>query len=236
MYNSKTRKLIWTISRLPKSAQNTEADFNVSIKPTINDIGKVLILVPQVDLVAVDMTTGVNVSKSIKAITTSFNDPIMGNLNGIVQYRKWNFSLDRVKSCVKVNSTVQRVWGVTRSETVQPKKWARSARATPASGTPPPQPTQTASTARRRNDRAFMTWGGGNAERGRLPGPARFDAHASPPLRPPTRAAASRRSASAPWPPLAPRRPRSTDSAGSGGSSHRGSARRARTARAARPS
>ncbi len=85
IYNSKTKKLLWTISRLPKSAQNTAVDFSVSITPTINDIGKVLILVPQVDLTAIDMTTGANVSKSVKAITTAFKDPIMGDLSGIVQ-------------------------------------------------------------------------------------------------------------------------------------------------------
>ncbi|MFA6918498.1 MAG: hypothetical protein WC244_00050 [Patescibacteria group bacterium] len=85
IYNAKTRKLLWTISKLPKSAQNTAVDFNLNITPTINDIGKVLILIPQVDLTAIDLTTGANVSKSVKAITTAFKDPIMGDLNGIVQ-------------------------------------------------------------------------------------------------------------------------------------------------------
>lgn len=85
IYNSKTRKILWTISKLPKSAQNTAVDFNVNITPTVNDIGKVLILIPQVDLTAIDLTTGASVSKSVKAITTAFSDPIMGSLNGIVQ-------------------------------------------------------------------------------------------------------------------------------------------------------
>jgi hypothetical protein len=76
---------LWTISKLPKSAQNTAVDFNVNITPTVNDIGKVLILIPQVDLTAIDLTTGASVSKSVKAITTAFSDPIMGSLSGIVQ-------------------------------------------------------------------------------------------------------------------------------------------------------
>ncbi|MFA6422330.1 MAG: hypothetical protein WCV92_02955 [Candidatus Buchananbacteria bacterium] len=85
IYNSKTRKITWTISSLPKSAKGAEADFNVSITPNDNDLGKVLILIPQVNLAAKDVTTGMDITKSVKAITTSLDDPIMGKVSGIVE-------------------------------------------------------------------------------------------------------------------------------------------------------
>lgn len=84
-YNSKTRKLTWTISRLSKKAKGASASFNVSITPKESDSGRVLVLIPEVKLVARDMDTGADISKTVKAITTSFNDPIMGQLSGIVE-------------------------------------------------------------------------------------------------------------------------------------------------------
>jgi hypothetical protein len=70
---------------LVKSADNTEATFKVAIKPTQDDIGKVLILVSAINLTANDSTTGSNVGKDLKAITTAFNDPTLGQQDGIVQ-------------------------------------------------------------------------------------------------------------------------------------------------------
>ncbi len=84
-YSAKARKITWMISKLPKAAQGAEADFNLSITPTDNDIGRVLILLPEISLVAKDLDTGADISKTIKAITTSFNDPIVGQVSGIVE-------------------------------------------------------------------------------------------------------------------------------------------------------
>lgn len=84
-YNSKTRKFIWQISKLLKSASGTSADFNVTITPGDGDVGKVLVLVPEVHLTAKDLETGATIDKTVKAITTSFNDPILGQVSGIVE-------------------------------------------------------------------------------------------------------------------------------------------------------
>lgn len=84
-YSANARKITWMISKLPKTAQNTEANFNLSITPTEGDMGRVLILLPEVVMIAKDLDTGADISKSIKAITTSFNDPILGQIDGIVQ-------------------------------------------------------------------------------------------------------------------------------------------------------
>lgn len=83
-YNKSTRKVVWKISRLAKTAKGTSANFNVSITPQESDIGRVLILLPEVKLTAKDLDTGADISKAVKAITTSFNDPILGQVSGIV--------------------------------------------------------------------------------------------------------------------------------------------------------
>ena len=85
LYNSKTKKLTWRISKLPKSVKDASASFNISIKPTSDDLGRVMILIPEFKLTAKDLDTGSDISKSIKAITTAFPDPIMGNVSGIVE-------------------------------------------------------------------------------------------------------------------------------------------------------
>lgn len=84
-YNNTTRKLTWRISKLSKTAKGAEADFNLSITPQESDIGRVLILLPEVKLTAKDLATGADISKSVRAITTAFNDPILGQVSGIVE-------------------------------------------------------------------------------------------------------------------------------------------------------
>lgn len=84
-YNKSTGKVVWKISRLPKTAKGTEADFNLSITPQESDIGRVLILLPEIKLTAKDLDTGADISKSLKAITTAFNDPILGQVSGMVE-------------------------------------------------------------------------------------------------------------------------------------------------------
>lgn len=85
VYDATAKKITWYISRLIKSASGTEATFNVSINPTESDIGRVLILVSGISLSAKDSQTGAEINKILKAITTSFNDPILGRTDGIVE-------------------------------------------------------------------------------------------------------------------------------------------------------
>jgi hypothetical protein len=84
-YSANSRKVSWTISKLLRTAAGTEADFNLSITPTDGDVGRVLILLPEIKLIAKDLDTGAAITKTVKAITTSFDDPILGQLSGIVE-------------------------------------------------------------------------------------------------------------------------------------------------------
>lgn len=84
-FKAATNEVVWNISSLPKSPQPIEASFNVDIKPTNNDQGRILILLSNINLAAKDSETGALISKEVKAITTAFDDPILGQTKGIVQ-------------------------------------------------------------------------------------------------------------------------------------------------------
>ncbi|NCN07446.1 hypothetical protein GW933_02010 [Candidatus Falkowbacteria bacterium] len=84
-YNAATNEVIWNISNLKRSAKDVIASFNINIKPTNNDRGRVLILLSGISLSAKDSNTGTLITKDVKAITTSFDDPILGKIKGIVQ-------------------------------------------------------------------------------------------------------------------------------------------------------
>ncbi len=84
-YNSGSNTVRWRISRLAKTARTAEASFNISITPEKDDLGRVLILISEINLEAEDADTGSEISKEYKALTTSFQDPILGQTVGVVE-------------------------------------------------------------------------------------------------------------------------------------------------------
>lgn len=84
-YNAATNEVIWNISNLKRSSDNIVASFNVSIKPTASDQGRILILLSGITLSARDSNTGATINKDVNAITTAFIDPILDQTKGIVQ-------------------------------------------------------------------------------------------------------------------------------------------------------
>ena len=84
-FKAATNEVVWNIFNLPKSPQPIEASFNVNIKPTDNDQGRILILLSNINLVAKDTETGALITKEVKALTTAFDDPILGQTKGLVQ-------------------------------------------------------------------------------------------------------------------------------------------------------
>ena len=84
-FKAATNEVVWNIFNLPKSLQPIEASFNVDIKPTDNDQGRILILLSNINLVAKDTETGALITKEVKALTTAFDDPILGQTKGLVQ-------------------------------------------------------------------------------------------------------------------------------------------------------
>jgi len=85
VYDRSANKVLWKISKLSKTAKGASANFNVSITPQESDFGRVLILVPEIKLSAKDIDVGADINKTVRAITTAFDDPILGKLSGIVE-------------------------------------------------------------------------------------------------------------------------------------------------------
>jgi len=84
-YTPGINKVSWVIGRLPKTASDTGADFSINIKPTLDDAGRVLLLISDITLSAVDVETGAAIDQSIKGLTTAFEDPTLGPVDGIVE-------------------------------------------------------------------------------------------------------------------------------------------------------
>ncbi len=85
IYNSQSNKITWSVNKLPKAIEGAELSFNVTVRPTDDDLGRVLALVSNIQLSAKDGETGAAIEKSQNALTTSFVDPILGRTTGIVQ-------------------------------------------------------------------------------------------------------------------------------------------------------
>ncbi len=83
-YNPSNHSVTWTINQVSPTMR-PEAHFNVSVKPTPNDAGKVLILVSNTSFTATDVATGSQITGLDKALTTAFNDPALGQVPGIVE-------------------------------------------------------------------------------------------------------------------------------------------------------
>jgi hypothetical protein len=84
IYNSQSNKITWSVNKLPKAIDGAELSFNVTVKPTEADLGRVLALVASIQLSAKDGETGADITKTQTALTTSFVDPILGRTTGIV--------------------------------------------------------------------------------------------------------------------------------------------------------
>jgi hypothetical protein len=85
IYNAANNEVMWNISYLDRSSDTVTASFNVDISPDNDDKGRVLIMLSDISLSAKDSDTGSDINKNAQAITTSFNDPILGKISGIVQ-------------------------------------------------------------------------------------------------------------------------------------------------------
>lgn len=83
-YDEGGRKVIWNIGRMPISVYKAEAEFNISITPSENDVDKILVLTPGASVSAFDIETGEIISKQGKAKTTRLEDDDIAETDGRV--------------------------------------------------------------------------------------------------------------------------------------------------------
>lgn len=83
-FNVNTREIIWTINLIPLTVRKLEGSFEVSINPTNEDEGNLLVLTPETTLEAYDKKTNDQIFLTQGAITTNLDGDIIAEGKGIV--------------------------------------------------------------------------------------------------------------------------------------------------------
>ncbi|MBU1132278.1 hypothetical protein KKC32_03485 [Patescibacteria group bacterium] len=83
-FDENTRKLTWTINRLPASAKEAHANFGIEFTPTKNDLGNVVKLTGNVTLSAKDTVTDNVIVKTKNIITSVLDQDPMAESQGFV--------------------------------------------------------------------------------------------------------------------------------------------------------
>lgn len=83
-FNPETRQIAWTINRIPLGTPRLVANFELSITPNESQVGRILILTPEVNLQAIDSETESEITKTGEGITTNLETDPMVKGKGIV--------------------------------------------------------------------------------------------------------------------------------------------------------
>lgn len=83
-FDETSRQVTWTIGRLPLSATEMEAEFEVSITPTAEDENKIMVLITGSKAEAIDQETNVKIERTGEPKTTRLTDDDIANTDGIV--------------------------------------------------------------------------------------------------------------------------------------------------------
>ncbi len=84
-FDPTTRKVTWTIGRLPITTYETDAEFSISVTPTETDRNKIMVLVSGSTVSAIDNETQSLISKTLSAKTTRLEDDDIANTDGMIQ-------------------------------------------------------------------------------------------------------------------------------------------------------
>ncbi len=77
-YDPQTRKVVWNVGNLLPGAKDIQASFALKLTPTEKQVNKVLVLLNNINLTALDGKTGENIQTFQKPLTTDLeSDPIM---------------------------------------------------------------------------------------------------------------------------------------------------------------
>ena len=84
-YDQFAHRVIWDIDELSTYDKTPTAEFSISITPNKDDINKILILLNQTRILALDTVTNQEINNKIKARTTKLEDDKMIKNDGVVQ-------------------------------------------------------------------------------------------------------------------------------------------------------
>lgn len=83
-FNPVSRELIWKINRLPYDANNPNLTFHLEIKPTKDDVGKIIKILNNATLTAVDTVTQAPLTQTTGILTTNLDEDSFGSGQGVV--------------------------------------------------------------------------------------------------------------------------------------------------------
>lgn len=84
-YDDKTRKVSWTLNRLPSDVSAAEMSFDIDLTPTVSDDGRFAGLLGQSDLQATDEDVKETILSTSKALTTDLQDDAGAKGKGVVR-------------------------------------------------------------------------------------------------------------------------------------------------------
>ncbi|MBT5807899.1 hypothetical protein HOI18_01345 [Candidatus Uhrbacteria bacterium] len=83
-YNSTTRQVSWTISRMPTSVENAGAWFGVAINPAEGDVGRFIKLTNPTSFTATDAATDEGLSETLEIVSSDLSSDAFGEGKGVV--------------------------------------------------------------------------------------------------------------------------------------------------------
>jgi uncharacterized repeat protein (TIGR01451 family) len=87
-YDEDTKELIWSLNRLPLSAEQASLTFHIELEPSRQDIGKLMILLNNTILTAQDSVTGDIITITDNVLTTNLDEDEFGMGKGVVASEK----------------------------------------------------------------------------------------------------------------------------------------------------
>jgi hypothetical protein len=84
-YRNEANEISWRIARIPNTINDATANFGISITPNGNDAQKILTLISEINLTAVDIQTKGQIIKLLQGYTTNLDDDPLAKGKGLVQ-------------------------------------------------------------------------------------------------------------------------------------------------------
>ncbi len=84
-YDSTTREVLWLIDRLPEAINEAHANFKITIKPQLKDLGQIIKLTGNTTISAIDSATLDNIIRTKNITTSALEKDEHANTTGLVE-------------------------------------------------------------------------------------------------------------------------------------------------------
>jgi hypothetical protein len=85
LFKNQQNEIIWQISRIPTSVEKTSAEFDIAITPKPADAHKILTLLADTIITALDAQTNGQINITVSGLTTNLDTDPLGKNKGLIQ-------------------------------------------------------------------------------------------------------------------------------------------------------